>query len=164
MKSLYNAADNMKARNNILALKAALTLRGIQNYHNQLIHHSDRGGQYIYQAYLELLDKYTIQVSMCSDVLENAHIERVNGTIKNEYLNRRKINSLSQLKYWLQKDVDAYNNRVHNSLIIDSKKRTPIEFENFIKELSKREKPVLKVFTISKQISETPNQLSLFEG
>ena len=164
----YSAADNMKAENNIKALQNAITLRGIQDYEGKLIHHSDRGSQYIYQGYTELLDIHGIQVSMCTDVLENAHMERVNGTIKNDYLKHRNINSLVQLKYWLKKDVDAYNNRIHDNLKHITrkhfKKMTPIEFENYVKELPKKERPRLEIFTICKQISENPNQLSLFQG
>jgi len=164
----YNAADNMKATNNIQALQNALILRGVQNYEGKLIHHSDRGSQYIYQGYTELLDTYGIEVSMCSDVLENAHMERVNGTIKNDYLKHRKINSLAQLRYWLKKDVDAYNNRIHDNLKHLTrkhfKKMTPIEFENYVKELSKEKRPSLEIFTICQQKSENPNQLSLFKG
>ena len=96
---------------------------------------------------------------MCNEVLENAHIERVNGTIKNEYLNRWSINSVSQLIKVLKKATHNYNNRLHNSL-----GKTPIEFENFIKELSQEERPVLEIFTNKAylQISDETKQLSLF--
>ncbi|MEM6964533.1 MAG: DDE-type integrase/transposase/recombinase [Bacteroidota bacterium] len=162
----FNAADNMRAENNIRALQNALTLRGIKNYEGQLIHHSDRGSQYIFHGYLDLLDAHGIQVSMCTDVLENAHMERANGIIKNDYLKHRNINSLKQLQYWLRKDVDAYNHRIHENLIHPTRKHfrkmTPIEFENYVKELPKEKKPVLEIFTINNQISENPNQLTLF--
>lgn len=155
----YSIADNMRAENNIKALKMALQLRGIDNYLYQLIHHSDKGSQYISNDYTQLLDDYGINISMCNEVLENAHIERVNGTIKNEYLNRWSINSVAQLMKTLKKAIHNYNNRLHNSL-----GKTPIEFENFIKELSKEERPVLEIFTKKaySQISDNPNQLSLF--
>ena len=39
----YNIADNMRAENNLEALQMALKLRGIENYHQSLIHHSDKG-------------------------------------------------------------------------------------------------------------------------
>lgn len=155
----YNAADNMRAENNIRALHMALTLRGIETYDKKLIHHSDRGGQYISDDYTELLESAGIQISMCIDVLENAHMERANGTIKNDYLKRWDIKSPSELPHWLAKAVDGYNNRIHRSL----NKKTPIEFEIYIKELSKNERPILEIFTINK-LANDPNQLSLFKS
>lgn len=154
----YHAADNMRASNNVAALKMALDLRGIKNFEQHLVHHSDRGSQYISAAYTALLTKYKIAISMCSNVLENAHIERVNGIIKNKYLKFRKIESLYQLRKWLRQAVDAYNyHKPHSSL----DKKTPVEFENFIKELVKEDRPKLSIFTYQ-QNSENlnSNQLS----
>lgn len=154
----FSVADNMRAENNISALHMALKLRNIENYNGQLIHHSDRGSQYISNDYTNLLEDYGIQISMCSNVLENAHIERVNGTIKNEYLRHWSIQSPYQLKQQVKKAVLAYNNRLHNSL-----GKTPIDFEIFIKELSKSKREILKVFIYNKynQNNENPNQLQL---
>lgn len=154
----YSLADNMRAENNIEALKMALQLRGLKNYENKLIHHSDRGSQYISNDYTNLLESYGIQISMCSNVLENAHIERANGTIKNEYLHRWSIQSVYQLKQRVKQAVEAYNNRLHNSL-----GKTPIEFEKFIQQIPKKERKVLELFIFKKynQFSENKNQLSL---
>ncbi len=66
----YHLADNMRAENNLLALQMALALRGINNYHQSLIHHSDKGTQYASDAYTEELEKYEIRISMCSEVLK----------------------------------------------------------------------------------------------
>jgi len=154
----YHAADNMRASNNVTALKMALDLRGIDQYEYQLVHHSDRGSQYISSAYTSLLDTANIRISMCSNVLENAHIERVNGIIKNKYLKFRKIDSLYQLRKWLTQAVNAYNyEKPHGSL----NKKTPVEFENFIKELPKEKRVSLEIFTCQ-QNSEisNPKQLS----
>ena len=154
----YSAADNLRAENNIRALGMALNLRGINDYQKKLIHHSDRGSQYISDDYTSLLDDFGIRISMCSNVLENAHIERANGTIKNQYLKRWNITKPNSLRRYLQKAIKAYNNRAHDSL----EKQTPIEFETYVKELTKEQKPVLEIFTMNKQISDNPNQLILF--
>ena len=45
----------------------------LKNYKNTLIHHSDRGSQYVSDYYTNLLEDYGIRISMCIDVLENAH-------------------------------------------------------------------------------------------
>lgn len=153
----YNAADNLRAENNIAALEMALSLRGIKNYQQKLIHHSDRGTQYISDDYTNLLEDYNIQISMCIDVLENAHIERANGIIKNDYLKRWTINNFNQLKYRLKMAVNSYNNKFHSGL----GKRTPMEFETYIKELSVEQRPVLEIYTTDNQNSDNPGQLSL---
>jgi putative transposase len=152
----YSLADNLRAENNLRTLNMALTLRGIKNYQNTLIHHSDRGSQYVSDDYTDLLTDYGIQISMCIDVLENAHCERVNGTIKNDYLNRWHIATLADLIKRVPMAVQNYNNRRHNSLGM-----TPLEFESYVKELQNDKKPVLEVFTV-KQIVENKTQLSLF--
>jgi transposase InsO family protein len=154
----HSIADNLRAENNLKALHMALTLRGVDHYDNRLTHHSDRGSQYISNDYTDILEDWGIEISMCIDVLENAHIERVNGTIKNDYLARWKIPDLKALPRFLNKAVENYNKRSHSSL----KKRTPIEFESYIKELSVENRPVLEIYTLNKHISENPSQLKLF--
>jgi putative transposase len=149
----YALADNLRAENNLSALQMALTLRGKDSYENELIHHSDRGAQYVSDAYTNLLSAYGIQVSMCVDVLENAHSERVNGTIKNDYLSRWPIHTYAELKHRLPMAIDNYNNRIHRSI-----KRTPIEFETYVKELEVEKRPVLEFFTL-KQSPVTFKQL-----
>lgn len=151
----WSMSNNMRAENNIRALERALTLRGISNYHNQLIHHSDRGSQYISDDYTRSLSKHGIQISMCKEVLENAHIERVNGTIKNEYLARWTIKSESQLIERMEMAVSNYNNRRHQSL-----KMTPLEFETYVKELAEEQKNKMEIFTYKNNI-ENPDQLRL---
>lgn len=151
----YSLADNLRAENNLLALNMALTLRGIKNYENKLIHHSDRGVQYISNNYTELLTSYGIQISMCIDVLENAHMERANGTIKNDYLNRWNIKTVKELIQKVPMAVDNYNNRNHQAI-----RMTPIEFESYVNELDPASRPEIEIFTI-KQSVDNPLQLSL---
>lgn len=154
----YSLANNMRAENNVAALKMALNLRGIQDYENKLIHHSDKGSQYISTNYTNLLEDFGIQISMCQQVLENAHIERVNGTIKNEYLHRWDIKNLKDLKNGLQKAVNNYNERSHNSL----GGKTPNQFETFIKDIPNEKRKVLQIFTYEKESKNNPNQIKLF--
>ena len=94
----YSIADNMRAENNITALQMALKLRGINDYNKALIHHSDKGTQYASDDYTTLLEAYGIQISMCNEVYENTHIERVNDTIKNQYLKRMEINNTKEME------------------------------------------------------------------
>jgi putative transposase len=54
-----------------------------------LIHHSDRGIQYCSKEYTDMLNYHGVLISMTEngDPLENAIAERVNGILKEEYLN-----------------------------------------------------------------------------
>lgn len=158
----YNAADNMRAENTVKALQMALKNREINDYHNQLIHHSDRGSQYISNTYTDLLESRKIRISMCKNVLENAHSERANGTIKNDYLARKNISNFPQLKRELRNSVCAYNfDRHHQGL---SPRMTPVDFESYIKELETKKRPEMTIFTYTNQISDNPDQLVLNFG
>jgi transposase InsO family protein len=127
----YSIADNMRAEQNLTALKTAVQNRKIYHYDNTLIHHSDRGTQYAADAYTTALNDYGIQISMCKEVYENTHIERVNGTIKNQYLNRWNIQNLKELKNKLARAIHNYNHtKPHQSLY----KLSPFQYE---KELEK---------------------------
>lgn len=152
----YSVADNMRAENNINALQMALTLRGIKNYKNKLIHHSDRGSQYVCDDYTNLLEDYGIGISMCKDVLENAHSERANGTIKNEYLNRWVIRTFEDLKIKMKQAVNNYNDRLHWSI-----KKTPSQYEITLKEIPIEKRVKMEIFTI-KQTRENSAQMQLF--
>ena len=151
----YSVADNLRAENNIRALAMALALRGVDNYNGQLIHHSDRGSQYISDDYTNMLDEYGIQISMCMDVLENAHCERVNGTIKNDYLARWNIQTAEELMWKLPNAISNYNQRRHQTI-----KMTPIEFETYVKELEPVNRPQVQVFTVQQNVVN-PFQLSM---
>jgi transposase InsO family protein len=152
----YSVADNMRAENNINALQAALTLRGINDYKKELIHHSDRGSQYVSDDYTNLLDDYGIAISMCIDVLENAHSERANGTIKNEYLSRWSITDFAELKIKVKLAIDNYNNRLHWSI-----GATPNNYEIALKEMPIESKTKMEIFTINKAKINS-SQIELF--
>lgn len=153
----YSTADNMKAENNCQALEMAFSTRKKKKFTN-LIHHSDRGGQYISDDYVTLLKNAHIAISMCNEVHENSHIERVNGTIKNQYLRYWESTSLEELKTNVKKAIDTYNNkRPHSSL----DKRTPDSFEQYIKELEVDKRPKLNIWTSDGTKKTDPNQTIL---
>ena len=153
----YTVADNMRAENNCEALKMAFKVRK-QNKFTELIHHSDRGGQYISNDYVEMLNNAKIKISMCNEVHENAHIERVNGTVKNQYLRYRNITNFEDLKTQLKKSIDAYNiSKPHASL----EKKSPDSFEQYIKELNVINRPKLSIWTCNEIKNINPNQCIL---
>ena len=78
-----------------------------------LIHHTDRGVQYASAAYVSLLQKYRIRISMTEngDPKENAQAERINNTMKNELLKGMHFTNISEVQAAVGKAVEFYNNR-----------------------------------------------------
>jgi transposase InsO family protein len=114
----YNVAETLEAVQSIMALEMALTCP-LVGQSSHLIHHSDRGVQYCSAAYVKLLRKNNIKISMTEngDPLENALAERINGIMKEEYLNAYTVNTLQEAKDLLKHAVDLYNNqRPHMSI------------------------------------------------
>ena len=157
----YNIADNMRAENNLAALQMALKLRGRDNYQHSLIHHSDKGTQYASDDYTELLDRYKIKISMCREVYENTHIERVNDTIKNQYLYRRDINSKKQLETQVDNTIKAYNeSRPHQSL----NKMSPVQYEKYLFDVPTQKRSKMKIYTVQLNTDALiTKQLNLFK-
>jgi transposase InsO family protein len=114
----YQVAQTLEAIESIHALQMALSALRAESHLN-LIHHSDRGLQYCSHAYVKLLQDYNIEISMTEngDPLENAVAERVNGIIKDEYLEAYEINCLKDAKELLKAVVELYNaERPHMSI------------------------------------------------
>ncbi len=157
----YSIADNMRAENNVTALKMALETRGITDYSQQLIHHSDKGTQYASDSYTEMLELYKIRISMCNEVYENTHIERVNDTIKNQYLKRMEINNRRELEKKLDDVIKTYNEiRPHQSL----KKMSPVQYETHIKQIKKENRIKMKIYTVKLNKDDpSDKQLNLFD-
>jgi putative transposase len=103
----YQVAETMEAIESIQALQMALSHLHRKSHLN-LIHHSDRGIQYCSHAYVKLLQDYDVQISMTEngDPLENAVAERVNGIIKDEYLETYDIDNIKDAKELLKAVVD----------------------------------------------------------
>ena len=132
----YFASDSLRAEANINALKMAFSIRN-QSVFPDLVHHSDRGSQFIDEDYLELIKNAKITLSMCLEAWENPFAERINGIIKNEYLKYKTINNLKELKRQLEFAVDNYNyKRPHWGL---PNKLTPVNFEKYMLKLLSNE-------------------------
>lgn len=103
----------------IEALKQAVKNR--KDKTQPLIHHSDRGVQYCCHAYVRLLQKQNIQISMTGsgDPLENAVAERIHRTIKEEFTLDRQIYfcNIDEAKSEIKKFIAFYNQqRPHRSV------------------------------------------------
>lgn len=114
----FHVAETLEGVETIQALKMALSNLK-QDYNFQLIHHSDRGVQYCHHKYVKLLQDNNIKISMTEngDPLENAIAERVNGIIKEEYLQDYAVRNIKEAKKVLSFAVRLYNEeRPHNSI------------------------------------------------
>jgi len=80
---------------------------------------------------------------------DNAYAERINRTIKEEYLDHWNPKTFEQLKRCLEKAVSHYNTkRPHNAI----DKLSPIEFENKWFNDCCFTKPILTIFDNEKQL------------
>lgn len=105
----YHAADTLETVHTLSALQMAIE-ENSQSL-NGLIHHSDRGVQYCSNDYVKLLQDNNIIISMTEngDPLENAVAERVNGIMKQEYLEHHMLNNKEEVMELLATSVNVYN-------------------------------------------------------
>lgn len=138
----YSGSSGMSAQeSSIKALNMALRLRKGADL-TGLKHHSDRGTQYRCKAYVDLLKNNKIQISMCKSVYDNSHMERLNGTLKNDYLIPLGVDTKEHFKSILPVIINRYNDdRPHSSL----NKMKPTRFEAYIKNIPRRKRPVTKI-------------------
>lgn len=140
----YQVSNHMRATANIEALSQAL-----KDNKAPFIHHSDRGSQYICKEYNKLLKTNKSKISMALSGQDNAYAERINRTIKEEYLDHWNPKTFEQLKKCLEKAVNHYNNkRPHNNI----GKLSPVDFEKKWFNDSSFYKPILTIFDNEKQV------------
>ena len=120
----WDFRDDMTEALTLCALKKSI--RTIQPAVD-LIHHTDRGGQYAGKAYRKVLRRAQMLQSMsrAGDCYDNAFMESCFGTIKNE-LEMTEYKSIKQAKRELTEYIHYYNTqRRHSSLGY----LTPAQFE-----------------------------------
>jgi len=120
----FSVSKNLSTEETTIpALTMALQQR---NPPSSVIFHSDGGSQYYCKTFLKLTQTYQMKNSMCDIVYENSHAERINRTIKNQYLKGYNPQSFLSLIQMTQRAVNNYNKiRPHKSL----KKMSPAAFE-----------------------------------
>lgn len=139
----WNLSNKLDADGAVYALEMALS--GLpDNKAAELIHHSDRGIQYCCDKYISKLRPYHIKISMTEngDPLENAIAERINGTLKTEWLNKTKPGTKKETALRLSGIIDAYNTkRPHMSINMltpeiahSSEGELPRQWKNYWKE------------------------------
>lgn len=156
----YALSDNMRAENNLKSLAMALKTRGVSKFGQKLIHHSDKGGQYASDKYTEALEGAGIRISMCKEVYENTHIERLNQTIKNQYLYRMPITTEKQLALRLDETIKSYNEtKPHGSL----QGLSPIQYEKSLLGIKEEDRTKMTIFTaVDNSIYQPIIQMGLF--
>jgi putative transposase len=130
----YSESDNLRTENTTMpALYRVIKERGKANLKGAIIH-SDGGGQYYCKEFKELTKDLEMINSMTEEkVYENAHAERLNGIIKNNYLYPYGPTNRASLKRLLDKAVLMYNTeKPHKALgkLTPSKFRDTIDNEN----------------------------------
>lgn len=120
----YSTSLNLSTQETTIpALRMAL---GARKTKEGLIIHSDGGGQYYCKEWLAITRKNQLKNSMCESVYENPHAERINGTIKNDYLIPYGPEDYEQLVTVAGKAILKYNyERPHQSI----GKISPNQFE-----------------------------------
>ena len=105
----YDLSDSLSADGAVRALQMACRDRKYKD--KPLIHHSDRGIQYCCDEYQRQLSKYGIRVSMTEsyDPYANAVAERINATIKHEFLLEELDCNLSTQQRIVAQSVVIYN-------------------------------------------------------
>ena len=145
----YAVNKSLQAEGNIKALKMMLRTRKEDSLKG-LIHHSDRGSQYIDKEYQQLLKDKRISLSMCKAGWENAYTERINRTIKEEYLDKWDIKNYHDLVKSVARAVNHDNKkRKHKNI----GKKNPVQFENEWKTLPKEQRLKHKIY---KQLDSYP--------
>lgn len=117
----WEVGASLEAKFTVRALQMAL--RQLPKGTGNIFHHSDRGVQYCCDEYVKLLTKNHFQISMTEngDPRENAIAERVNGILKDEWLNQMKLESRNEAIKQLEQIILIYNqDRPHSSLDMET--------------------------------------------
>ena len=106
-------------------VRKAMKLRKVSS---PLVLHSDRGSQYVSEAYLEAAQKAQLSYSKKGYPYDNACIESFHSLIKREWLNRFRITDYSHANKLVFEYIEAFYNtvRIHSHCGYLS----PDDFEN----------------------------------
>ena len=134
-------SKSLQAEQVEIALKKAIKARKNMDL-TGCIFHSDRGSQYISTRVKKLLRDNQMQISMCKMPQENAYVERVQGTLKYEYLYEFDLTE-KNLPNMIRKILEYYNKeRPHSNL----KMNNPERFELEVEKLVEKQRPKLQIY------------------
>ena len=112
----WNLGGSLQASESIKALLMAIEQLPANCWP---IHHSDRGSQYCCHEYVQVLNGRGLSISMTEQnhCYENAHAERINGILKDEYYLDQCFRTKAQAIQATEQAIDLYNQkRPHCSL------------------------------------------------
>lgn len=111
------------------------------NINQPLIIHSDRGSQYVSQAYRNATQKMIRSYSHSGYPYDNACIESFHALIKREWLNRFKISDYNHAYRLVFEYIETFYNtvRIHSHCDYMS----PNDFEKLYEKLKKEDKQTL---------------------
>lgn len=134
-------AKRLKAEELAKALQQAINERKGMDL-SGCIFHSDRGTQYISSCVSEILETYKMKPSMCKLPQENSYVERVQGTIKHQYLCDLDLNE-KNLRTQARKIMHLYNfEKPHSEL----SNYPPALFEQIVEKLPEDKRPKEHIF------------------
>lgn len=113
----WDCSDSLEAEGCLRALGKAL--EGLEGPAEGLIHHSDRGCQYCCHRYVDKLRARECKISMTEvdHCAENAHAERLNGILKQEYALGETLRTKAEVPAAVEEAIRLYNTRrPHRSL------------------------------------------------
>lgn len=116
----WKVADSLEARHPLEAFSMAAkdaAQTGIT--FTDLIHHSDRGVQYCCSLYVSRLLALGIRISMTEQYrpTDNAKAERVNGIVKQLFIDGQDFSEISDVYFALARGIPFYNDvRPHSSI------------------------------------------------
>lgn len=135
-------ALSLEARHGLLCLQKAINTR--RGYKMEgCIHHTDNGSQYDATNYKKLLSDVGMRISRANNCLENASSENLNGLVKNSYLKPWSIKTFKQLQDACTELIYIANEK---RAINELDNLSPIKFEQIIKQLPEKERPIKKLY------------------
>lgn len=133
-------AKQMTAKELLKAVKKAIVTRKGSPLQDCIIH-SDRGSQYISSEYKQIIKENKMQLSMCKMPQENAYVERVQGTIKNDYMYQEQLTA-QNIQRIANRTLKYYNDeRPHDEL----NNHTPSKFENIVHNSVRNQHPKMQL-------------------
>lgn len=116
----WKVADSLEARHTLEAFDMAATAAAKSNVDfTNLIHHSDRGVQYCCNMYVNRLLSLGMKISMTEEYkpTDNGIAERINGVLKQLFIDGQSLSELSDVFFVLSKGIQFYNDvRPHSSI------------------------------------------------
>jgi len=149
LSTSLGAAQLIKAFKQALAVTKGADLTGC-------IFHSDRGSQYISHTHKQLLEQQGMKISMGKLPQENAYVERLQGTLKHEYLQELALTRHNV--YWISRKIIGYYNgeRPHSKLNM----MTPHAFAIYQQKLRGKQRATVHIYR-GFAIAEEPKNSSM---